>query len=505
LLIETTEPPTPEAPRERPWATFTVLAATAALTILDVSKVGVALPAIQSSTGGGESAIQFMLVGYTIAYALFLLPSGRLGDVLDRKKVFTVGSAVFIAASVLCALAPDATWLVVGRLAQGAGAGILMPQVLGIIQRVFPAGRRTKPLAILAAILAATSTFGPVLAGLVMQLIGTDDSWRALFWINVAVGAVVLPFAWALVREPATEKRRGFDGLGAALLAPAVVLTIFPLSTISQSAGPEWWMIVATAAGLGFAVLFVRTELRLARSDAQPLVDPRLFRIRHLPPGLVIAALAYAAGTASALITTLTLQQALGQTALQTALWMLPAAGAALAGSWLMARLPESRSYRMIAVGAAIGSLSLLGIAVAVSVAPASALPLVICIALVANSFGAALVGAANQSRTLLDVPAFRASIAGSLIQFAQRVGSAIGMAAAMIVYYGLQFATVPWSGRSTLGPTLAIGLTGLFLAAAFVIAVADRDRRPARAPIAPVAPPLPPADTAGGPAAGRV
>lgn len=477
-MIDTTPPTAENSPRERPWVTFSVLAATAALTILDVSKVGVALPAIQQSTGGSESAIQFMLVGYTIAYALFLLPSGRLGDVLDRKRVFLVGSFVFIGASILCALAPDANWLVAGRLLQGAGAGILMPQVLGIIQRVFPAGERTKPLAILAAILAATSTFGPVIAGVVMQAVGSADSWRALFWINVAVGSVVVPLAWRFVHEPRTEKRRGFDAVGAALLVPAVALTIFPLSTISSTSAPAPWMLGVTAVGLLFGVLFIRHELRLSRGETQPLVDPSLFRIHHLPSGLAIAALSYAAGTASALITTLTLQQAVGQTPLETALWMLPAAGAALAGSWIMARLPESKSYRLIAIGALIGTISLLAISISISAVPAGWLPLAVCIALVGNSFGAALVGAANQARTLLDVPAFRSSIAGSLIQFSQRVGSAIGMALAMILYYVLQVVEVPWSGRPTLGPTLAIALTAVFTAAAFVIALADRDRR---------------------------
>lgn len=480
-MIDTTPPSSERAPRDRPWVTFSVLAATAALTILDVSKVGVALPAIQSSTGGSESAIQFMLVGYTIAYALLLLPAGRLGDVVDRKRVFLVGSMVFIGASVVCALAPDAAWLVAGRLLQGAGAGILMPQVLGIIQRVFPAGQRTKPLAILAAILAVTSTFGPVIAGVVMQIVGTSDSWRALFWINVAVGAVVVPLAWRYVHEPHAEKRRGFDVVGAVLLVPAVALTIFPLSTISAESGPAPWMLGVTIAGVIFGILFVRHELRLSRGTTQALVDPSLFRIRHLPSGLAIASLSYAAGTASALITTLTLQQAVGQTPLETALWMLPAAGAALAGSWVMARLPESKSYRLISVGALIGTISLLAIAVSISVASNAWLPLCICIALVGNSFGTALVGAANQARTLVDVPDFRSSVAGSLIQFSQRVGSALGMALAMILYYVLQFAVVPWSGRQTLGPTLALGLTAVFTAAAFVIAIADRDPRPSR------------------------
>jgi MFS family permease len=463
---------------DRPWLTFAALAATAALTLLDVSKVGVVLPYIQRSTQGSDSEIQFMLVGYTIAYALFLLPSGRLGDVLDRKKVFLLGTFVFVAASALNALAPSAEWLVIGRLVQGAGAGVLMPQVLGIIQRTFPAGKRTKPLAILAAILTATATFGPVIAGSVMQLGGTVDSWRYLFWLDVVVGVVVVPLAARFIREPTGEKKHGFDRLGIALLTPAVVFTIFPLSTISSTTPPALWMLATTVVGIGFGVAFVRHELRRSRGEGEPIVDPLLFAIPHFPSGLAISGLAYASGTTGSLIVTLSLEQVAGQSALQTALWMLPAAASSVLGSWITARLPQARSYRLIAVGTTIGFVALASISLSISTIPRATLPFALAGLFLLNSFGSSLVGAPNQARTLLDVPEYRSSIAGSLIQFAQRVGSAIGLALGLIVYYVYQYAPVAWSGRNTLGPTIAMGLTAVFAAISTSIAFSDRDRR---------------------------
>ncbi|MCJ1687165.1 MFS transporter [Rathayibacter sp. VKM Ac-2927] len=463
------------APRRR-WATFGVLAATAALTILDVSKVGVALPAIQESTGGSGSTIQIMLVGYTIAYAAFLLPAGRIGDVLPRSAVFLVGGLAFVGASVVCALAPDISWLVAGRIAQGAGAGILMPQVLGLIQRLFPAEERTRPLATLAAILSATSLFGPVLAGVVMQLVGTAESWRALFWINVVVGAVVLPLAVILVRDPGGERRSGFDGVGVALLVPAVVLTIAPLSAVSADSPLSLWTVGFVAIGVGLATLFVLHIRRRAASGRQALVDPRLFRSAHLAPGVVVSGLLHAAGTAGTLIITIGLQQLAGLTPLETALWMLPAALAALAGSWIAARLPFDAGYRAIVRGAGLGSLGLTLVAIAFGLAPTAALPLAVCAVLMVNTFGAAVAAPANQARVLIDVPDYRSSVAGSMIQFAQRVGSAIGMAIALMLYYGLGDTETP-AGRPTLGATLAVLVTGAFLLAAALIARADRPR----------------------------
>jgi MFS family permease len=462
------------APRR--WATFGVLAATAALTILDVSKVGVALPAIQESTGGSGSTVQFMLVGYTLAYAVFLLPAGRVGDVLPRKIVFLVGGSAFLGASVICALAPDILWLIVGRLLQGAGAGILMPQVLGLIQRIFPAEERSKPLAAMAAIISATSLFGPVFAGVVMELVGGAESWRALFWINVGIGVIVLPIAAIVIREPEGEKRHGFDTLGVVLLAPAVVLTVAPLSTISQTTPASWWMLLATLAGLAFAAAFVLHERRRARAGLQALVDPLLFGFRHLTLGVVISGLMHAAGTAGTLIITIGLQQAAGQSALETALWMLPAALSTIVASVIMSRLPQRSTYRLIVIGTGLGAVGLAAVAVAFGAAPVASLPLIVCVILVVNSFGSSLAAPANQARTLVEVPDYRASVAGSLIQFSQRVGSAIGMAGALILYYGLEFEPTSF-GRPTLGPTLAIGLTAVFLLLATVLGLLDQAR----------------------------
>lgn len=469
-------PPVAIVPRKT-WAIFTLLVATAALTILDVSKVGVVLPAIQESTGGSETTIQLMLVGYTIAYAVLLLPAGRLGDIFPRSTIFLVGASVFVGASALCALAPDAGWLVFGRIVQGSGAGILMPQVLGLIQRLFPAEARTKPLAILAGTTAVTSTFGPLLAGFVMEWVPGDDAWRVLFWINVALGAVILPIAIAVLREPPSERTRGFDGVGVLWLLPAVVLTIAPVSIISSSTPPSWWMLASVVVGVTSAILFVRHERRLVDRGIQPLVDPGLFRFRHLPPGVLISGFMHASGTASTLMITLYLQQRAGQSALETSLWMLPAALSMIVGSWVAGRYASPTSNRPIVVGTAVGAGGLAVIAVIIGVVPVTTAPVVIAGVLLVSSFGSALVGPSNQGRALTAVPDFRSSVAGSLLQFSQRVGSAIGMGLALIVFYPL-LTTSTFAGVPTLGSMLAVGLTALFTLGALVVAIADRERR---------------------------
>ncbi|WP_166426823.1 MFS transporter [Labedella populi] len=472
LVTERSAPPI----HPRAWPIFALLVATAALTILDVSKVGVVLPAIQESTGGSETTIQLMLVGYTIAYAVLLLPAGRLGDILPRSTVFLVGASVFVLASALCALAPDAGWLVGGRIVQGAGAGILMPQVLGLIQRLFPPQARTKPLAILAGTTAVTSTFGPLLAGFVMEWVPGDDAWRVLFWINVALGAVILPFAIGILREPPSDRTRGFDLVGALLLVPAVILTIAPVSVISSTTPPHVWMLASVALGFASAGAFVSYERRLTGRGVQPLVDPALFRFRHLPAGVLISGFMHAAGTASTLMITLYLQQRAGQTPLETSLWMLPAALSMIVGSWVAGRFTAATSNRPVLIGTAVGVVGLTAISVTIGTVPVTVAPVVIAAVLLVSSFGTALVGPANQGRSLTAIPDYRSSVAGSLLQFSQRVGSAIGMGLALIVFYPLLTATT-FAGRPTLGSMLAVGLTALFTLGALLTAVVDRER----------------------------
>ena len=457
------------------WKVFAVLASTAALTILDVSKLGIALPAIQADMGGAPATVQFMLVGYTLAYAAMLLPAGRIGDVLPRRRVFLIGSVVFVAASIACTFAPTIEWLVTARIIEGLGAGLLMPQVLGLIQQIFPAGERAKPLAALAAITSVTSLAAPVLAGFILDVAGDSLGWRLLFLVTVVAGAVIIPFAVVLVREPPVERRKGFDGIGAVLLTGAVVFTIAPISAGSDSLALSPWAIGSMGAGVTLFVFFALHEKRLRRRGREPLVDPTLFSLPHLPSGVLISGCMHAAATAGTLIVTIGLQQIGNQSALSTALWMLPSAVASLLGAWLATRVAPTNGT-VVMIGTGMGAVALIGMGFAFGVAPASTMPWLIAGLLGVSSFGSGLAAPANQARALLYAPGHRASIAGSLIQFAQRTGSAIGMAAALAIYYGF-FAMPTFAGQPASGPMLALWAVAGFLVAATVIAILDRVR----------------------------
>lgn len=478
MLIDAPPAPPPQRADRPSRVVAAALITAAALTILDVSKVGVAIPVIQSSVGSGahgETAVQLMMIGYTLAYAAALLPSGRLGDMYSRKRLFVAGLAVFVTASALCSLAPTIWWLVLGRVAQGLGAGILMPQVVGLIQRLYAPEARARPLAALAVTTSITSALGPVFAGVIMELAPGDTGWRLLFWVSVAAGAAVLPFAILVVREVPSERRKGFDGPGAVLLVLSVGLTVLPLGSVSGEDGASWWMPIPVAAGLLVGLFFVLRERALLRRGREPLLDLRLFGFTHFPTGLFIAGLMHASGTSSSLIITLYLQQAVGLTPLQTALTMILTAVAVSTSASLTARLPGRQGWERIWIGALVSTAALGTLTVLLATLPPGSMPLPVAALLFVNGIGTGMITAPNQARTLSAVPEFRASIAGSSIQLAQRLGSAVGMAFALIVYYGLGNGTA--AGDPSPGGTGAFALCTLFLATTMVTALGENRR----------------------------
>lgn len=441
---------------------FAALTTLAALTILDVSKVGVALPSIQAATGGTETMLQLMLVGYTIAYAAALLPAGRLGDVVSRRVLFLLGAGVFVAANLLCAISPNIPVLVAGRIIQGIGAGILMPQVFGLIQISFPPLERAKPLAILAAVLTVTSLVGPVLAGVELAVFGGEAGWRAVFGSSATIGLLTFLIATRKVKPPASQVRHGFDAVGAMLIAISVISVIAPISLASGLRRWENWMSLPVALGLAVAVVFGIHEARIRQQGREPLVDLTLFKLPHFGLGFGVAAFMHAAATAGMLIVTMALQQVAGLTPLQTALVMLPAAVAGVAGSAVASRISATNGP-IVCLGTAIGMVGHLAAASTFALAPPDRLHLFIVLALAVSSFGSGLSAPANQARSLAHVPEYRSSIAGSLIQFAQRIGSAFGMAFALVLYFSpFSFLEGAPSGQS--GTVAALILVASFL-----------------------------------------
>ncbi|TDD16077.1 MFS transporter, partial [Nonomuraea diastatica] len=184
--------------------------------LLNVTVAQVAAPSMQADLGAGPGAVQLILAGYTLAYACLLITAARLGDRYGYRRLFVAGTVVFAVGSAGCAAAQDATWLILARLVQGAGSGLVAPQVLSLIQVAVPAERRARAMSLYGATMGVASLAGPLVGGL---LIGADLfglGWRPVFLVTVPVALVSLAGAAVLPRTRGAGGQR-VDGAGAVL------------------------------------------------------------------------------------------------------------------------------------------------------------------------------------------------------------------------------------------------------------------------------------------------
>ncbi len=447
----------PSTQEESRWPAFAVCAAVAVLTILDLAKVNVTLGPIEHTLGAASSDVQLIVAGYVLAFGILLVPSGRLGDLWNRKRLFLIGLVAFGFASLVCALSVTTEMLIGGRILQGFAAGILMPQVLGLIQQLFTGQERGRAFGIFGAIVGLGTAFGPTIGGLLIGLLGEEAGWRWTFAMNVPLALIVLPFAWRLLPSK-QEVARGqtLDLFGVALLGLAVLTTMLPfvLTSGRDTDNPARWWLIAPAVGLfvGF-ILWERRYLRLGKT---PVVDFALFRTPSYRYGVLITTLFFAAMPVGFLLVTLFLQQGLGHPAVLVGAVSVPyaltsAVVAAVSGKWTF-----HHGATLVAVGVALFAVGYAVVLVVTQLAEPELSPYLVSAALVISGAGAGLVMGANQMRMLLHVPVEQAGIAGSFAQVGQRLGNAMGLAIGSSVFFaGVAALQVVGTGPDTSSPVV--------------------------------------------------
>jgi EmrB/QacA subfamily drug resistance transporter len=358
-----------------------------AMVLLEATVVNVALPAIGRDLGAGVGGLQWVLDGYVLTLAALVLPAGSLSDLYGRRRMFVVGVGAFVAASALCAAAPTIELLVAARFVQGVGGALLTPGSLAIIDAVFVPGDRTRAIGAWAGLTAVAAAVGPPVGGFLTDAL----SWRAVFLINVPVGAFVIVAAMARLPESRDPTRAGgLDLPGAALATAAIAGLCFAL--IQASGGLTPAVITAAAVSLAAAGAFAVTE----RRSRHPMLPLELFGSRQFAAATVLALVTYAALGGVIFLFVAFLQISLGYTALQAGAATLPltillligsgpsgaiaarigpriplTAGAVLAGAGLllMARIHPGDSY----LAAVLPPLAVFGAGLAALITPITA------------------------------------------------------------------------------------------------------------------------------------
>jgi EmrB/QacA subfamily drug resistance transporter len=305
--------------RDTRWAALPVLLIGTFMVVLDFFIVNVALPSMQHDLHAGTGAIEWVVAGFALTSAVFLITAARLGDRIGRRRTFAIGLGVFTLASAACGAAGSPSVLVAARLAQGVGAALVMPNVLSIINVTYAGADLPRALGIYGLVMGLAAACGQLIGGGLIQANVAGSGWRACFLINVPVGIAALALAPRLVPESRSERQTRLDPVGALLLTVGLTAVVLPLVEGRQHGWPAWTWVAFGIAPL-LLLGFVSHQRRLARHGGEPLLPPAMFRARSFTAGLVTQ-LAFWSGQASFfLVLALYLQQGRGLSALDAGL-----------------------------------------------------------------------------------------------------------------------------------------------------------------------------------------
>ncbi|MFH8836426.1 MFS transporter [Streptomyces sp. NPDC017868] len=348
----------------RPGLLLGVVLAAQFMALLDVFIVNVAAPTIRTELSASGGALQLVIAGYTITYAVLLITGARLGDLLGHRRAYLGGLALFTAASLACGLAAGTDQLIAFRLVQGAGSALMIPQVLSLIQRNFTGERRARALSAYSAVLATGAAAGQVAGGVLVSADLFGTGWRPVFLVNVPVGIALLALgARVLPRDAhaASTRARALDLPGLLLLAAAVSLLTVPLVLGQEQDWPLWsWL--SLGGSLVLAAVFGAYESRLARRGGAPLIAPRVLRIPGM--GRAVLWIAVAMGVNAGFLFTLTLhlQGGLGHSALRAGLTFGPAAVVFGAVGLTWRRWPARLHRALVPTGFLLAAAALLAL-----------------------------------------------------------------------------------------------------------------------------------------------
>nr|WP_307834405.1 MFS transporter [Actinoplanes lichenicola] len=449
------------------WKALTVALVAGFMTLLDVSIVNVALPSIRDELQLSSAELQWVLSGYALTFGLLLVPAGRFGDARGRRNVFVAGLILFTLASAAAGLAQSALWLVVARLVQGAAAGIVNPQVSGLIQQMFAPKERGKPFGLLGATIGVSTAVGPLLGGLLIALLGPSEGWRWIFYLNVPIGivAVILGMRWIPLAQNG-KRRESLDPVGVVLLGLGVVLVLLPLVQEREWTGSWKWLLVV--AGAAVLAAFWTWERRY---KGTALVELSLFKVRSYGLGALIGLLYFAGFTTIFFIYTLYLQSGLGYSALEAGLAITPFAVGSAIASAVGGRFVQRFGRHMVVGGLIAVIVGLAAADIALRLVPGSGGGWAAALPLLVAGLGSGFVISPNQTLTLSEVPVERAGSAGAVLQTGQRIGTAMGIAAVGSFFFNrLAAGQGDWGGAFR----GSLWLTVSFVAVALVAALAD-------------------------------
>jgi EmrB/QacA subfamily drug resistance transporter len=407
------------ASENRKWWTLAAVSFGLFMIMLDNTVVNVALPSIQRSLHLSGSALEWIVVGYALTFATFMLTGGKLADLYGRRLLFVVGLAIFTAASLACGLAPTAGALIGARVVQGVGAAIMNPATLGIITATFPPRQRGTAIGIWAGTSALALAIGPLVGGVLTEKV----NWSWIFYINVPVGiAGILVARWAIdeSRDTSHEQRLDLPGLVTSAIG------LFALTYALIESNRHGWASAEIVSMFALAALALLAFVVLEHRQRIPMLDLSLFRNPTFTGANLAISLVTLAMFGVFFYNSLFVQNVLGYSAIQTGALFLPMTLLIVLVAPQAGRLTDTIGARwLIGFGMTLVAVSL----VLFAQLDAGATFWNFLPALLTGGLGMALTMTPTTAAAMGSVPTDKAGVGSAVLNAFRQVGGSLGIA----------------------------------------------------------------------------
>jgi EmrB/QacA subfamily drug resistance transporter len=440
--------------------------------------VNVALPAIQNGLGFSTAGLQWVVNAYTLTFAGFLLLGGRASDLLGRRRVFMAGTALFTAASLVCAIATSPAILLGARAIQGIGGAVISASSLAIITTSFEEGAsRNRALGVWGALGGLGATSGVLLGGILTQGLG----WPAIFVINVPIGIAVIVFGGRLIPEGRSAlEHRHFDLSGALLVTAGMVAVVYGIVRSDVLSWGSVGVLGPIAVGALFLGAFGLVEGRFAKAPLMPL---GIFRLRPLRSANAVILLLYSAIFAMWFFVSIYMQQDLHHDAIETGLAFLPMTLSVALAATLAPRLVRRVGARAVLTAGMLSAAA--GLALLTGVRPGGTYLAQVLPGGLLSAFGLGLGLVPATIVAVQGVPAAQSGLASGLLNTSRLVGGALGLAVLTTIATSHAHARIAEGASPVLAQTDGYGLAfavgaALCLLGAVAAAVLLRPQREA-------------------------
>lgn len=465
-------PATPETADPRRWLALFLLLLASFMNLIDVTIVNVALPAMQANLGANSSQIEWVVAAYVLAFALGLLPFGRLGDIVGRKGMFIAGVVGFTLASALCGLAPSIETLIGARVLQGFAGAMMTPQVLSIVQVIFPPRERGLAFSFFGLSAGLASVAGPIVGGLLISANLGGLDWRPIFLVNIPIGIFAAIAGALLINRVEPHPGLKNDYVGIVLFGALILLLVFPLVEGRTYGWPLWAFAMMASSAVGIAAFYAWQKFRDRRNQSQ-LLPVALLENRNFLLGAFMTMIFFSGIPGLFMILAIFFQSGFGLTPLESGFTTLPFPIGVLIASVVNGRLGARHLSLRVAVGSLLLAFGMFYLRWTISGVTEAVDHWVFVPPLLIAGIGLG-TGISGLFQTILTgVPGRDAGSASGALQAFQQVGSALGVALVGQIFFSWLEHAEEWGATSQAAAFVNAGVNAMTYEVAVFVVVA--------------------------------